>query len=163
MHPKPTTNLPAPPAAHPSREGALTLRVRYHECDPMGVAHHASYAPWLEMGRTELLRTSGVSYADLEKAGVFLVIVKLELRYKRPIRYDDVVEVRTRVVGSSRVKIEHEYELWVVEAGGHALGAIRAASGDAGATSPVLCATGATTLACVTPAGELRPLPEWLA
>ena len=87
----------------------------------MNVVHHASYIPWLEIGRTELLRTSGISYAQLEKEGVFLVIVKLEAKYRRPALYDDVVEIRTRVktgeagAPKSRVKIEHEYEIVVTE------------------------------------------------
>lgn len=115
----------------------------------MGVAHHASYVPWLEIGRTELLRSTGVSYRTLESHGVFLVIVKLDVRYRRPIRYDDVVEVRTKVVGGSRVKIEHEYELAVVERDGKAT------------DEPVAAAY--TTLACVDGAGKIRELPAWLA
>lgn len=124
------------------------VRVRYCECDPMGVAHHAAYIPWLEIGRTEILRDTGVTYADLEKHGVFLVVVKLEVRYRRPIRYDDLVEIRTRVVGGSRVKIEHEYDVVVVERAGTALGDVVAAA--------------STTLACVGGEGRVRELPEWL-
>lgn len=114
----------------------------------MGVAHHASYVPWLEIGRTELLRSTGVSYRTLEAHGVFLVIVKLEVRYRRPIRYDDVVEVRTKVVGGSRVKIEHEYELVVVERDG--------------AAKEEAVAAAATTLACVDGEGRVKELPGWL-
>ena len=79
------------PARH-----SLTFRVRYSECDPMGVAHHSAYAPWLEMGRTELLRQSGngLDYRTLEQQGVFMAVVRLEIRYKRPARYDDVLELR---------------------------------------------------------------------
>jgi acyl-CoA thioester hydrolase len=127
----------------------------------MGVAHHASYAPWLEMGRTDLLRASGVSYARLEREGVFLVIAKLELSYKRPVRYDDVVEVRTTWKGGGKVKIEHEYEVWVVERALDPLGAIRAHPHAPGSSE--LCATARTLLACVDREGRLRPLPEWLA
>lgn len=115
----------------------------------MGVAHHAAYVPWLEVARTELLREAGVTYAQLEAAGVFLVIVKLDVRYRRPVRYDDVVEIRTTVSGGSRVKIEHEYELVVVERGG------------AATEEPVAAAS--TTLACVGPDGRPRALPDWLA
>jgi acyl-CoA thioester hydrolase len=129
--------------------GSVRVRVRYCECDPMGVAHHASYVPWLEIGRTELLRECGVSYAELERAGVFLVIVKLDVRYRRPVKYDDMVEVRTRWVGGSRIKIEHEYEVVVVERGGKGV--------------EEACAAGSTTLACVDGGGKVRELPEWLA
>lgn len=124
----------------------------------MNVVHHASYIPWLEIGRTELLRTSGISYAQLETEGVFLVIVKLEAKYRRPALYDDVVEVRTRVktgeAGAatpqprSRVKIEHEYEIVVVERGGQKV--------------EIVAVVASTTLACVDKDGRPRALPEWL-
>jgi acyl-CoA thioester hydrolase len=130
------------------RDGTLRLRVRYCECDPMGVAHHSSCVAWLEMGRTELLRDCGVAYADLERAGVFLVVVKLEARYRRAVRYDDVVEVRTHWRGGSRVKIEHEYEVVVVE--------------RAGAACEELAIAASTVLGCVDAEGKVRVLPDWL-
>lgn len=156
-HHAPALNSAAPLAARaPATEGTLRLRARYCECDPMGVVHHAAYIPWLEMGRTELLRTSGVTYADLEAAGVFLVIVKLECKYRRPGRYDDQIEVRTRVVaaGSSRVKIQHDYEVHAVE---------RAASAGGLPTGAELLVAATSTLACVDKAGRIQPLPDWLA
>jgi acyl-CoA thioester hydrolase len=147
-----TPNLPAPSAA-PVISGALQLRVRYCECDPMAVAHHASYIPWLEMGRTELLRTSGITYAQLEAAGTLLVIVRLDLRYRRPCRYDDLLEIRSRWVGGSRVKIEHEYEVVVLEPG---------AAHPSPPDAPYTAAIASTTLACVGRDGKLRELPDWL-
>src|SRR5215831_14574596 len=120
--PRYAVRVPTTPTLQPTRmaatQGSVRMRVRYCECDPMGVAHHAAYAPWLEIGRTELLRDTGVTYADMERAGVFLVITRMECRYRRPVYYDDLVEVRTRVVGGSRVKIQHEYEIVVAEDGG---------------------------------------------
>ncbi len=113
----------------------------------MGVVHHAAYIPWLELGRTELLRTSGVSYAQLEAGGVFLVVVKLQLAYRKPARYDELVEVRTRVTAAGRVKIEHEYE--VVRIGANA------APGES-----ILAAS--STIACVDAQGRVRELPTWL-
>ncbi len=137
---QPTRPLPS--------EGSLTLRVRYCECDPMGVVHHASYAPWLEMGRTEILRASGVTYAAMEQAGIFLVIVKLDIRYRRPVKYDDLVEIRTKVKSVSRVKIEHEYDVIVIERDS--------------AKAEIHAAVATTTLACVDPQGKVRELPAWL-
>ncbi len=120
----------------------------------MGVAHHAAYAPWLEIARTELLRGSGITYADMEKSGTFLVITRLECRYKRPIFYDDLIEVRTRVTGGSRVKLEHNYEIHISQDGGH---------GRSDRTPGLPVMTGSTTLACVSRDGKIRELPEWLA
>jgi acyl-CoA thioester hydrolase len=138
-------------AASPTA-GVIRLRVRYSECDPMGVAHHGSYAAWLELGRTGLLRDAGRSYAQMEADGVFLVITKMELRYRRPIRYDDVIEVRTRVAGVSPVRLRHAYEVVLVE------------RGDADPSRPVpadgVLAVGSTELACVDGDGRPRALPE---
>jgi acyl-CoA thioester hydrolase len=117
----------------------------------MGVVHHASYVPWLEIGRTELLRTSGISYKTLEERGVFLVIVKLDVKYRRPVLYDDVVEVRTTWVGGSRIKIEHEYEVVVTQ------------RENAKDPLPISAAVAKTTLACVDHDGRPMELPEWLA
>jgi len=114
----------------------------------MGVAHHASYIPWLEIGRTELLRDGDRTYAQLELEGVLLVVVALVVKYRRPAKYDDLIEIRTRVVGGSRVKIEHEYEVVVVE--------------RAGSPCEIDAVKASTTLACVTREGKPRELPAWL-
>lgn len=140
--------------------GTLQVRVRYCECDPMGVVHHAAYIPWLEMGRTELLRDAGVSYAELEAAGVFLVIVKLECSFKRPAYYDDLVEVRSRVVGGSRVKIRHEYE--VVRAEGAAANTGNGSNLKQVRTPGELLMTASTLLACVDQSGRPAAMPDWL-
>jgi acyl-CoA thioester hydrolase len=137
--------------------GSTRVRVRYCECDPMGVAHHASYVPWLEMGRTELLREVGVTYAQMERSGAFLVVTKLELKYRRPIRYDDVLEVRVRVVGGSRIKIRHEYEVVLVER----LGASPDLT-DRAVPIDGVCTVGSSELACVGHDGRPRELPDWL-
>ena len=139
---------PRPGAPVPAA-GLSRVRVRYCECDPMGVAHHAAYVPWLEIGRTEILRDTGATYAQLEKAGVFLVVVKLDVRYRRPVLYDHVVEIRTRVTGTSRVKIEHEYDVVVIERHSNPT------------EEPAAAAT--TTLACVGKDGKVQQLPDWLS
>lgn len=143
----------------PPSQGIIRLRVRYNECDPMGFVHHAAYWPWLEMGRTELLRQSGVSYAQLENEGVLLVIIAVEARYRRSARYDDVLEVRTRVTGGGRVKIKHSYEVVCVEPA-----PIAGVSGPAPAppTEPTLLMTAETTLGCIGRDGRARELPPWL-
>lgn len=159
---RPDPQLPAP-SKPVAREGVTRVRVRYCECDPMGVAHHAAYLPWLEMARTELLRDAGVTYAQMEASGVFLVIVKVEASYRLPAFYDDEIDVRVKVVGGSRIKIRHEYE--VVRASSAAGGA----GGGGGGITPVrklgagdVVMTASTLLACVDRTGRPAALPEWL-
>jgi len=137
------------PSGDVSASGELRVRVRYCECDPMGVAHHASYVPWLEMARTELLRGSGVTYADMESEGIFLVVTKLDLRYKAPARYDDELLVVTRVTKFGRARLDHEYEVW--------------GSDKQNGQRTTLHVQATSTLACVDETGRPRALPEWLA
>ena len=93
------------------QQGELEVRVRYAECDAMGLLHHARYFEYFELARTELLRQSGCRYRDLEEQGVFFVVAGIECRFKLPIRYDDVVVVRTTVTRATRSRIDHEYEV----------------------------------------------------
>jgi acyl-CoA thioester hydrolase len=89
----------------------VQIRVRYAECDAFGYLHHAKYWEYFEHARTELLRANGVRYRDLEASGVFFVVYKCSCTYRRPVRYDDVVTVRTRVGRMSRTRIDHAYEI----------------------------------------------------
>jgi acyl-CoA thioester hydrolase len=90
---------------------SISIRVRYPETDPMGYLHHSRFLQYFEMGRIELLRATGISYADLERAGVFFAVVKAEVRYKSPVRFDDELILITRVTRKTHVRIEHAYEL----------------------------------------------------
>ncbi len=124
----------------------------------MGIVHHAAYIPWLEEARMELLRTSGVSYAELEAGGAFLAVIKLETAYKRPARSGDMVEVRVCVVGGSRVKLCHVYEIRLLERpglDGEGIAELCHAGHD-------VLVTASTTLACVDVDGRPRGLPGWL-
>ena len=93
-------------------EHTIQLRVRYTECDPMGVVHHSRYFPYFEIARMELYRLNGGSLHDLEKAGVFFVVVSADCKYMRPLRYDDLIDVNIRVTKTSRAKIQHEYKIF---------------------------------------------------
>lgn len=73
----------------------VEMRVRYAETDRMGVVYHANYLAWCEVGRTELIRALGVSYAELETTGLLLAVADASVRYHAPARYDDVVRVET--------------------------------------------------------------------
>ena len=69
-------------------------RVNYSETDQMGVVYHSRYLVWLDIARTEHLRRTGMSYADLERRGFRLAVGELRIRYRQPARYDDLVRVR---------------------------------------------------------------------
>lgn len=87
------------------------VRVRYGEVDRMGVVYHGHYLVYFEQGRTELLRSLGVTYRAVEDAGTLLVVVDTGVRYDRPARYDDLLTVATRLVKLGRVRLRFEYEV----------------------------------------------------
>jgi acyl-CoA thioester hydrolase len=122
-------------------EGEITIRVRYAETDRMGFLHHANYPIYFEQGRTELLRTLGLTYRDLEDQGFLLVLARLDVRYRAPARYDDLLTLETRVIRTTAARIEHGYR--VLRDG-------------------QLLAEGTTTLACVDRDGRLQAIPEFL-
>ena len=71
-----------------ARTHAASIRVRYAETDQMGIAHHAEYFAWFEVGRTELLRAAGLTYRDLEARGVHFPVIGTEARFLRPAYYE---------------------------------------------------------------------------
>jgi acyl-CoA thioester hydrolase len=85
------------------------VRVRYAETDKMGVAYYANYFVWFEVGRTDLLRSLGWSYRDMEQTGVLLPVIDAECAYRRPVRYDDELEVKTEGRLVSPVRMEFSY------------------------------------------------------
>ncbi|MBC5839830.1 MAG: acyl-CoA thioesterase [Flavobacteriaceae bacterium] len=89
----------------------LKVRVRYSETDQMGVVYHGNYAQYFEMGRVEWLRNLGISYKWMEDNGVMLPVVSLNINYKKPARYDDLLTIKTVLKSQSTVKIEFDYEI----------------------------------------------------
>lgn len=99
-------------AEQPPSAATHRIRVRYAETDQMGIAHHSAFVVWLEEARIEWLRQSGASYRDLEADGVLLPVVEVNLRYRASLRFDDLVEITTRVerVGPSRLAFHSRIE-----------------------------------------------------
>src|ERR1700761_8000253 len=106
------SDVPPPSVSLRPLEARLHFRVRYVECDPMGFLHHSRYLPFFEMGRTELLRACGISYRELEARDVLFVVTKVSVSFKRPARYDDEIELITRIIKQTHVRIDHAYELY---------------------------------------------------
>jgi acyl-CoA thioester hydrolase len=123
-------------------ENTIGIRVRYPEVDAMGYLHHSRYLQYFEMGRVEMLRATGISYADLEKQGVFFVVIKAEIKYKSPARYDEELQLSTRVTKQTFVRYDHAYEL---------------KRGD------TVLAEGTTSIACVGRDGQVMKIPDQLA
>lgn len=91
------------------------LRVRYAETDQMGVVYHANYLVWCDIGRTDLIRALGASYADLERDGLLLAVADASVRYHASARYDDVIEIVTSLERVQSRMLEFHYEIRRVE------------------------------------------------
>jgi acyl-CoA thioester hydrolase len=90
---------------------AYRLRVRYFETDQMGVVHHANYPVWFEAARSEFCRANGIDYAQMERDGLILPVVELQVRYINPARYDDEIEVRSWVTDLRRSTLTVRYRV----------------------------------------------------
>jgi len=86
------------------------VRVRYADTDRMGIAYHANYLVWFEVGRTEWLREGGWTYREIEEGGVSLPVIEAHCEYRQPARYDDEIEIRTAATVLSHVRIRFDYE-----------------------------------------------------
>jgi len=94
-----------------SRETTSCVRVRYAETDKMGVVYHSNYLIWFEIGRTDWLRATGVTYRELEaEDGIQWPVIEAHCEYRQGARYDDDVEIKTRAKKLSAVRVQFDYE-----------------------------------------------------
>jgi len=125
----------------PLKSHEIQLRVRYQETDGQGRLHHANYVNFFEVGRVEMLRAAGYNYRDVERSGIYLVVVEVACQYFLPAWYDDLLTVTTTVDWAKGTRIRHIYEV----------------RRDAD-----LLASGSTVVASVSPEGKVLRLPTWL-
>jgi acyl-CoA thioester hydrolase len=117
------------------------VRVRYQETDGQARVHHANYANYFELARTEMLRTAGFSYKKMEESGLLLVVAEIEIKYFLPANFDDLLQIQIKTTKAKGARIEHHYEI-ICE--GNKL------------------AQGRTLLACINQAGKPQPIPQHL-
>ncbi|GDX96698.1 acyl-CoA thioesterase [Planctomycetia bacterium] len=119
----------------------IAIRVRYQETDGQRRVHHANFITYFEIGRTEMLRSQGLTYREFETAGLFLVVADISCRYVAAAEYDDLLLLRTRVEKVGAAHVCHAYELH---------------------RGSMLIATGTSTVVCVDREGRVRRLPAWM-
>lgn len=123
-------------------EHSIQIRVRYSETDAMGFLHHSHYLSYFEQGRTELFRAQGGNYRRMEEQGLYFVVAKIEVRYRRPARYDDLLTLETVISAVTPAKLQHHYRLF---------------------RGCELLSEADSVLACVNRQGEVQRIPEDLA
>ena len=118
------------------------IRVRYKDTDTMSVVYYGNYLTYFEVGRVEYLREQGLPMSQVDTK-VRLPVVEAHVKYLKPARLDDLLEVTTRVSERKRASFMFSYQ-------------IRNVSGD-------LVASGSTLHACLDPAtSAMVPIPDWL-
>ena len=122
------------------KESTVEFRVRYAETDQMGVVYHANYLVWCEIGRTDLIRQLGTSYAELEREGIALAVIDASIRYHSAARYDDMIRVRTKLTDVRSRSVTFDYTIEDTTTGSR-------------------LASASTTLASINKEGKLVALP----
>ena len=89
-----------------------TLDVRYYETDTMGIVHHSNYLRYFECGRNQMMKELGIPIEVLERAGVMLPVVKVEISYKAPAYMGDSLKIVTTVNREPLAKIVLEQQIF---------------------------------------------------
>ncbi len=88
------------------------VRVRYAETDQMGVVYHANYLIWMEVARTDLCKSIGFSYKEMEGGdGILLAVTEAHCRYLSAARYDDEIEITAAITEANRRFVTFGYEM----------------------------------------------------
>jgi acyl-CoA thioester hydrolase len=87
------------------------FRIRYADTDSFGVAYYGSYLRFLEAARTEILRDNGISYKHYEEQGFYAPVARVEVDYKSPARYDDIIIIETKIEKIGNSSIEFGYKI----------------------------------------------------
>lgn len=90
---------------------ASTIRVRYSETDRMGYCYYGNFAQYLEIGRVEAIRELGIVYKELENNGILLPVSNLNIHYKNPAFYDDLLTIHTSLDKIEGARIFFSYRI----------------------------------------------------
>lgn len=91
---------------------SITLKVRDYECDIQGIVNNSVYQNYLEHARHEYLRSCGIDFAELAQRGVNLVMTRIEMDYKTPLRSGDSFTVDVTLSRSSKIRGEFQQKIY---------------------------------------------------
>lgn len=94
---------------------SIQIVPRYGEVDRMGYVYHANYVDYCHQGRTELMRNFGLSDAFLEKKGIMMPVISFEIKYKKPVGYDEILILKTRVCKLPTIRLSFDFEFLNIE------------------------------------------------
>ena len=93
------------------KKNHVNIRVIYADTDAMGIVYHTNYIKWFEIGRTELLRSMGIVYAEMESQGYNLPLTEAYCHYLLPARYDQIIVVETEMEYLKRASMKFNYTI----------------------------------------------------
>lgn len=96
---------------------STTWRVQYYETDKMGIVHHSNYVRYFETARTEYLRDSGLAYDEMEKAGIWMPVLSVNVEFRTPAVYDEVIRIKCWISRLKGASLEVQYEVSNYETG----------------------------------------------
>ena len=94
------------------KEHECKFRVMYPDTDQMGTVHHSNYAKYYETARWELLRSIGITYRSVEEAGFMLPVIRMNVRFRKTVHYDDLLTVKTTLKNMKGARIWFTYKLY---------------------------------------------------
>lgn len=92
--------------------GVYKRKAQYHETDQMGIIHHSNYIKWMEEARIDFMDEMGFGYGEVEKRGIISPVAGVSVSYKKPVLFDDEVEITVSVKKYSGAVLELEYEFY---------------------------------------------------
>ena len=90
----------------------IKIRVCYGDTDKMGVVYYGTYPRFYEIGRNELLRSHGITYRQIEEAGIVWPVRNMQITYLKPAFYDDLLTIRTSVSEMPAVRFRIKTEIF---------------------------------------------------
>jgi len=130
------------PSRHPGDYRFVhRIRTRFAETDAMGVVHHAAYLPYLEEARVAYLRGLGHPYEEVRRDGFNFAVLEVVVQYRRPLEFDELLDVHLRAGAVSRATFQLAYLLTVDDD---------------------VRATAVTVHGCVDTSGKATRLPAWV-
>ena len=94
------------------KKNHVEIRVIYADTDAMGIVYHTNYIKWFEIGRTELLRSIGIVYAEVESQGYNMPLTEAYCHYLLPAKYDQIIILETEMEYLKRASMKFNYTLW---------------------------------------------------
>ncbi|MDF2952771.1 MAG: Acyl-CoA thioesterase FadM [Thermodesulfobacterium sp.] len=90
----------------------VNYRVIYGDTDCGNVMYYGNYLRLFEIGRTELIRSTGLSYKEIEEKGIILPVVEVFAKYRASAKYDDLLTIKTSLKELKMRKIVFEYKIF---------------------------------------------------